>query len=119
MPKEVVEEALTNEITLDEFDKVELRVGKILECQKVKKSDKLVHSQIDLGEDKPRSIVSGIAEFYEPEALVGKTVLVVSNLKPVNLRGVLSEGMVLCTDDGNALKVVEPPSDIAPGTIVR
>ncbi|MBF0287548.1 MAG: methionine--tRNA ligase [SAR324 cluster bacterium] len=109
----------SSEITIDQFCKMELKVGKVLSSERVKKSDKLLHSQIDLGEEKPRSIVSGIAEFYSPESLVGKTVMVASNLKPVKLRGVLSEGMILCTDDGTQLTLVEPSAEAAPGTMIR
>ncbi|MGK5091834.1 methionine--tRNA ligase [Deltaproteobacteria bacterium TL4] len=103
-------------ITIEEFGRMKLRVGKIIQCQRVPKSDKLVHSQVDLGEERPRSIVSGIAKFYQPEELVGRTVMVVSNLIPVKLRGVLSEGMILCTDEGTQLQLVEPPEKVKPGT---
>jgi methionyl-tRNA synthetase len=66
-----------------------------------------------------RSIVSGVAEFYTPEQMVGKRVVVVANLKPVKLRGELSEGMVLASDDGTTITVVEAPQAAAPGTVVR
>ena len=115
-PKEVPP---ANEISIDDFSKIELKVGKILACVPVKKSEKLLHSQIDLGEDTPRSIVSGIAQCYAAEALVGRNVLVVSNLKPAKLRGVLSEGMILCTVEGDQFQLVEPPAGAAPGTLVQ
>jgi methionyl-tRNA synthetase len=85
----------------------------------MEKSDKLLVSQIDLGEGRLRSIVSGVAEFYTPEQMVGKRVVVVANLKPVKLRGELSEGMVLASDDGTTITVVEAPQAAAPGTVVR
>ncbi len=109
----------SNELTIEEFSKVELKVGKIIACENVKKSTKLLHSQVDVGESQPRSIVSGIAECYTPEDLIGKQVMVVSNLKPAKLRGVLSEGMILCTDDGQRFMIVEPPQDVVPGTLIR
>ena len=85
----------------------------------MEKSDKLLVSQIDLGEGRLRSIFSGVAEFYTPEQMVGKRVVVVANLKPVKLRGELSEGMVLASDDGTTITVVEAPQAAAPGTVVR
>ena len=78
------------EIGIDEFEKIQLKVGKVIECQKVEKADKLLCSKVDLGEGKLRTIVSGIAKYYSPEEMVGKQVVVVANLKPVKLRGILS-----------------------------
>jgi len=85
----------------------------------VKKSDKLLVSQIDLGAGQLRQIVSGVAEFYTPEEMVGRRVVVVANLKPAKLRGELSEGMVLATDDGSRVTILEAPEGAAPGTVVR
>ena len=117
--EEKQEAELENLVGIESFQKLDFRTGRILESKKVKGSDKLLVSQVDLGESKPRSIVSGVAEFYRPEDLPGMNVVVVSNLKPVKLRGELSEGMILATDDGNSLKIVEAPSDSKPGTVVR
>src|SRR5699024_9794045 len=82
------------EITIDDFMKVELRVGTVLAAEKMKKADKLLKIQVDLGYEK-RQVVSGIAAYYTPEELVGQKVIVVANLKPVKLRGELSQGMIL------------------------
>ena len=117
--EEKQEAELENLVGIESFQKLDFRTGRILESKKVKGSDKLLVSQVDLGESKPRSIVSGVAEFYRPEDLPGMKVVVVSNLKPVKLRGELSEGMILATDDGNSLKIVEAPGDSKPGTVVR
>ena len=117
--EEKQEAELENLVGIESFQKLDFRTGRILESKKVKGSDKLLVSQVDLGEFKPRSIVSGVAEFYRPEDLPGMNVVVVSNLKPVKLRGELSEGMILATDDGNSLKIVEAPGDSKPGTVVR
>ena len=92
-------------IGIDDFAKVELKTAKILSCEPVKKSDKLLCLQVELGEEK-RQIVSGIAEYYKPEDMVGKTVIVVSNLKPAKLCGVESCGMILSAVHGDDLKVV-------------
>lgn len=86
------------EITIDDFDKVELRVGKVVKCEKHPKADKLLVSQIKLGSE-VRQIVSGIAKWYKPKEMVGKEVIVVCNLKPVKLRGVESQGMILAAGD--------------------
>lgn len=108
-----------DEITIDDFFKVQLKVGEIMACEVVKGSDKLLVSQINIG-DGVRQIVSGIAKFYKPENLVGKKVIVVTNLKPVKLRGVLSEGMILAASDENGnLKIATVDGDIKPGSEVR
>lgn len=98
------------EITIDDFDKVDIRVGVIKSCEKHPKADKLLVSQIDI-DGEVRQIVSGIASYYKPEEMVGKHVLVVVNLKPVTLRGVESFGMILCEEKDKELKVLEAKLD--------
>ncbi len=113
------EEKTVNEITIDDFAKIELKVGEVTACERVENSDKLLHETVKIG-DETRSIVSGIAKYYTPEEMVGKSVVVVTNLKPVKLRGVLSEGMILCAEDkdGN-LALVAPEKAMASGGSVR
>jgi methionyl-tRNA synthetase len=106
-------------IQIDDFAKVELRTGKIISAAAIPKAKKLLHLQVDLGEDKPRSIVAGIAERYTPDALVGKTVIVVANLEPVTLRGVRSEGMLLAAGEEGILGLSAIDRDVPPGTRVR
>jgi methionyl-tRNA synthetase len=89
-----------NFISIDDFIKVELRVGEILEAERVPKSDKLLRFMVDVGEEKPRQILAGIAEHYEPETLIGKKIVVVTNLKPRMLRGLESQGMVCAASVG-------------------
>ncbi len=84
---------MTREITIEDFAKVDLRVGKVLEAEHIP-GTRLLRLIVDLGEEK-RQIISGIAEYYKPEDLVGKKVVVVANLKPKRIRGYLSEGMIL------------------------
>lgn len=115
-PEKPVEEEVL--IDFDSFMKAKIKAGKILEAEKVKKSDKLIKLKVDVG-DGGRVIVAGIAKSYEPEALVGKTVAVVSNLKPAKLMGVESNGMVLAAFDGKNHKVLELSDDIEPGTIIK
>jgi methionyl-tRNA synthetase len=109
----------SNRISIDEFMKVELRVAKVLAAEKVPKSSKLLKLTVDAGSEQ-RTIVAGIAEAYEPEALVGRTIVIVFNLKPAKLMGVESNGMVLAASPEGGkptlLSFEEPP---APGTRVR
>jgi methionyl-tRNA synthetase len=97
---------------------VELRVGLITQCEPVKKSDKLLKLQVDLGTEK-RQIVSGISQWYSPGNLIGKKVIVVANLKPAKLRGVESQGMILAADVGEAAKVIFCDDDTPVGAKVR
>ncbi len=92
--KETVQPTEVEEITIDDFKKVELRVAQVIKCEPVPKANKLLKLQLDLGYEE-RQVVSGIAEHYKPEELIGKKVICVTNLKPVKLRGVLSQGMIL------------------------
>lgn len=94
------------EITIDDFVKLDMVVGEVLECVKHPDAKKLLVSQIDLGQGDIRQIVSGISDFYKPEDFVGQKVVVVANLKPVKLRGVLSEGMILAGKDSKTLEVL-------------
>jgi methionyl-tRNA synthetase len=104
------------EITIDDFDKVQIRVGEVLQCEPVKKAKKLLVSQIRVG-DEVRQIVSGIAQYYKPEDMVGKKVAVITNLKPVKLCGILSEGMILAaSDEEGTLSVLTVDKDIIAGS---
>ena len=115
---EVQEDAKESElITIDNFAKVELKVGKILECQPHPKADRLLVSKIDIGGE-VRTIVSGIRQFYSEKDLIGKKVIVVTNLKPVNLRGVESNGMILAASDDENLSVLTVLNDVKEGSKV-
>ncbi|HQD50143.1 MAG TPA: methionine--tRNA ligase [Defluviitaleaceae bacterium] len=106
-------------ISIDDFSKVELKVGEVIECEKVENADKLLKSKIKIG-DEVRQIVSGIAKYYFPEEMIGKKVVVVCNLKPVKLRGILSEGMILAaSDDNGKLVLVSVDKDIESGAKVK
>jgi methionyl-tRNA synthetase len=98
-------------ITYDDFAKVKLRVGQIMQAERVEKSEKLLKLSVDIGEDKERQILAGIAKYYSPEVLVGRKIAVVANLKPAKLMGILSEGMLLAAsdaDDNLSLMFVDP-----------
>lgn len=106
-------------IDINEFAKIELKVGTVLASEKVENADKLLKSSIQIGNE-TRTIVSGIAKYYKPEDIIGKQVVVVTNLKPVKLRGILSEGMILCAynQEKDKLVIVSPKKKIASGTEV-
>lgn len=106
------------EITIDDFGKIDLRVGKIVTCEKVPKAKKLLKLQVDLGTE-TRQIISGISLYYKPEDLIGHCVIVVTNLKPVKLCGVESKGMLLAASDGNDNLQVAFVDGMAPGSRVR
>src|SRR5690349_7490327 len=109
-------------IDIDHFMKVHLRVGQIETAEAVPKSKKLLKLSVNLGEKLgTRQIVSGIAQFYSPEALIGRKIVVVTNLKPALLMGLESQGMLLASssDDGWALFVVDPGVDMPVGAVVR
>ena len=104
-------------IAIDDFMKVELRTAKILPAERLPKSKKLLKLSVDAGEPQPRTILAGIAESYEPEAIVGRSIVIVANLKPREMMGTVSNGMVLAasTDNGPALLVNPDPRLPAPG----
>ena len=105
-------------IAYDDFQKLDLVVGKIIECKKHPNADKLLISQVDIGSE-VRQVISGIAKYYKPEELVGKKVIVVRNLKEANLRGEKSYGMILCASDkeNDLLEIIEI-NGLEPGDIV-
>lgn len=109
-----------SEITIDEFGKMDLRVGTVITCERVKKADKLLKFSIDDGTGTPRTIVSGIARHYEPEALVGKQVIFVANLAPAKIRGIESQGMILSALNADgSLTVAAPSTEATPGAQVK
>ncbi len=113
-------EPIADQIDIETFLNIDLRVGLVVEAKKVKKAKKLLQLTVDLGEDKPRNIFAGIAQAYEPDALVGKKVAVVANLAPRKMSFGISEGMVLAAGPGGAdVQVVDVPDDATPGSRIR
>ena len=106
------------EVEIDHFGALDLRVAKILACEKVEKSDKLLKLQVDIGSEK-RQIVSGIAKDYTPDDLVGKKVIIIKNLKPAKIRGVESKGMLLASSGKDKINVIFAPENAEPGEKVR
>ncbi|VDG98488.1 Methionine--tRNA ligase [Lysinibacillus sphaericus] len=117
-PKEekLVEES--PEITIDAFNAIDLRIATVTACEKIPKADKLLKLQVDLGYEQ-RQVVSGIAEHYDPDQLVGQKVIVVANLKPVKLRGELSQGMILAGTSDGVLKLATADASLANGSRVK
>ena len=117
--KDAAEEiTLAPEIAIDDFAKVEIRAAKVISCEKVKKSSKLLCLQLDDGMG-GRQVVSGIAQYYKPEDLIGKTVQLIANLKPAKLCGVESCGMICAADTPDGVKVIFVDDSIPAGSKIR
>jgi methionyl-tRNA synthetase len=97
---------------------VELRVAEVVAAERVKGADRLLKLQLDLGFER-RQVVSGIAQYYQPEELIGRKLVLVANLKPAKLRGELSQGMILAASEGDRVKVVEVPKEMPNGAVVK
>ncbi len=106
-------------IPYDDFAKLEIMIGKIVEAEEIPKSKKLLKLKVDIGETEPRQLVAGIKQQYAPADLIGRLVVVLANLQPAKLMGVESRGMILAADlDGKAI-LLQPDSEVPPGTRVR
>ena len=118
-PKDVPQESPTNQIAFDDFAKIQLRVGRVIEAEDHPNADRLIVLKVDLG-DEQRQLCAGLRGHYTPEELVGKNVVVVANLAPRKMRGLESQGMLLAASsaDHSQVIIVNPDSDIAPGSRV-
>ncbi|MEK7182476.1 MAG: methionine--tRNA ligase subunit beta [Patescibacteria group bacterium] len=106
-------------ISFDEFKKLDIRIGEILSVEKIPETDKLVKLEVDLGEEKPRQIVAGIAEFFPQEQeLVGKQITILANLEPRIIKGYESQGMILAIKDDSGLSLLIPSKKMLPGSKV-
>ena len=105
-------------ITFDDFEKLDLRIGKIEAAEKVENRDKLLQLKVDIGAEH-RTIVAGVAQQYSADELVGKQIIVLTNLEPKEIRGVVSQGMILAADEENNPVLLQPMKDVAVGTRVR
>lgn len=103
---------------IDDFMKIDLRVGKIIAAERVEKSEKLVKLSVDIGAE-TRQVVAGIGKSYAPEDLMGKAVVIVANLKPAKLMGIESQGMLLAASTGDTLSVITVDRDMRPGARVK
>ena len=116
--KKEAKTAAADEIAIEDFAKIDLRVATVIAAERVPKTDKLIKIQVKIG-DEERTIVSGIAQHYEPEALIGRNVIVIANLKPAKLRGIESRGMLLAASDGEGNLVLADAPGIASGSKVK
>jgi methionine--tRNA ligase beta chain len=105
-------------ISFEDFKKLDIRIGKIISAEKVEGSDKLLKLEVDFNEDK-RQIIAGVAQFYAPEALIGKECPFAYNLAPRMLKGLESQGMILCPSDNGNPVLLHPDKEIPPGSIVK
>ena len=110
-------EPLREEISIDDFDKIDLRVAKVISCEEVKKSEKLLKFELDLGFEK-RTILSGIKKWYTPDEMVGKNLIIIANLKPRKMMGIESKGMILSAFTDDELTALTTIKDIKPGSVV-
>jgi len=118
--EEVEEKEALPLIDYEDFAKLDIRVGKVLLAEPIKKSKKLLRVEVDIGEAKPRQLVAGMASYYTPEELIGKNVVILANLKPVKLCGVESNGMMLAADDCEAIvAALMPDKEIKSGSRIR
>jgi methionyl-tRNA synthetase len=106
------------QITIEEFQKIQLKTAKVLTAERVPRSEKLIKLQVDLGAEQ-RQVVAGVGKKYEPEQLVGRTIVIVANLKPAKLMGIESQGMVLAAGDAEVKGLIGIVEDVDPGTKVK
>lgn len=106
-------------ISIDEFSKLELKVGTVLEAEEVEDSEKLIRLKVDLGEEEPRHILAGVKKWYKPEDFVGKQIVVVANLEPRKMMGLESQGMMLAADSEDGPIFLTVPKQVPPGTKIR
>jgi methionyl-tRNA synthetase len=105
-------------ITIDDFKKIELKVAKVLEAERVEGSEKLIKLQLEIGDEK-RQILGGIGKYYEPEQLVGRQIIVVYNLEPRQMMGLESNGMLLAASDDSGISLLMPDREISSGSRIN
>jgi methionyl-tRNA synthetase len=108
----------STEIEFSDFQRLDLRVGTVVQADAVPKADKLLKLLVDIGENEPRQIVAGLAQEFSPHDVQGRQVVVVANLKPRTMRGVLSQGMILAVHDAKGLRLLGPQDEVQPGSKV-
>ena len=106
-------------ITYEDFKKIELKVAKVLEAERMEGSEKLLKLKLDLGEAEPRQVIAGIGKNYDPEKLLGKEIIIVANLEPRQLMGLESNGMLLAADSANGPVILMPEKEVEPGILIK
>jgi len=107
------------EISIEEFGRLDIRVGRVLKAERVPHTRKLIRLEVDIGEESPRQLIAGIAGFYEPDELVGMNIVVLANLRPKKIMGMESKGMLLAADVDGRPVLLTVAEDVPPGTKVR
>lgn len=107
---------MKNEISIEDFAKLDIRIGTVLSAERVPETDKLIKCTVDFGEDEPRTIVSGIAHLREPESLIGKQLPYIVNLVSRTIKGIESNGMLLAVGSDDAFALLHPDTNVPPGT---
>lgn len=105
-------------ITFKDFKKLEIKIGKIIFAERVEGTDKLIRLEIDLGTEK-RQLIAGMAEFFEPDYLIGKEIPILTNLEPRNFKGIESQGMILAVDVDGKPVLLHPEKEVPPGSIIK
>jgi len=105
-------------ITFEDFKKLEIKIGKIFSVERVERTDKLIRLEIDLGTEK-RQLIAGMAEFFEPDYLIGKEIPILTNLEPRNFKGIESQGMILAVDVDGKPVLLHPEKKVPPGSIIK
>lgn len=106
-------------ITIDEFSKIELKVGTVIEAEELEESEKLLKLKVDLGEEEPRQILAGVKQWYKPDDFVGKQVIIVANLEPRIMMGLQSQGMMLAASSDDGPVFLTTPKKVSPGSKIR
>jgi methionyl-tRNA synthetase len=117
--KKQEKKSVSERISIDDFGKVELKLARVESAEPVEGADKLLKLQIDLGGDDRRQLVAGMAEHYTPEEITGRTIVVVANLEPAEIRGERSEGMLLAAQKGKQVRLLTVDGDLPPGSKIR
>lgn len=106
-------------ITIDDFAKLELKVGTVLEAEEIPESEKLIKLKVDLGEEEPHQVLAGVKQWYKPEDFVGKQVVIIANLEPRQMMGLQSQGMMLAADSPDGPVFLTTGKEVKPGTKIR
>lgn len=110
---------MSERISIKDFQKMDIRVGRVLKAERIPGTEKLIRLEVDIGEERPRQLVAGVADYYTPEELLGKNIVVLANLEAKKIRGVVSNGMLLAADVNGRPYILTVDEEVPPGSPVR
>jgi len=110
---------VSERISIKDFQKMDIRVGRVLKAERIPGTEKLIRLEVDIGEERPRQLVAGVADYYTPEELLGKNIVVLANLEAKKIRGVVSNGMLLAADVNGRPYILTVDDEVPPGSPVR